>query len=74
MITLTDEEYVKLNVMADYQVPHKPDWDSDGYDIDGHEVWDAHCPKCGARVDDFRCDKFCPECGQRIDWNDGKER
>lgn len=70
MIKLTDKEYVKLITMANYQVPRKPDWDSDGY-ADGHEVWDAHCPKCGAGVDE--CDKFCPECGQRIDWSNGKE-
>ena len=67
MITLTNEEYEKLNTMADYQVPHIPNWDSDGY-ADGHEAWDTYCPKCGARIDD--CDNFCPECGQCIDWGE----
>jgi hypothetical protein len=30
MIKLTDEDYVKLKKMANYQVPQKPNWDSDG--------------------------------------------
>ena len=70
MITLTDEDYVKLKKMANYHVPQEPNWDSDGY-ADGREVWDAHCPKCGAEIDE--CDNFCPACGQSIDWSDGEE-
>lgn len=70
MVVLTDERYEKLVKMADYQLPHKPDWDSDGY-ADGHEVWDAHCPKCGAEIDE--CDNFCPVCGQSIDWSEDEE-
>lgn len=70
MVTLTDEEYVKLNAMADYQVPQKPNWDSDGC-ADGHNVWDAYCPKCGNELDEG--DKVCHECGQRIAWSEDKE-
>lgn len=66
MIKLTDEEYARLKEMADYQIPHKPVWDSDEY-ADGREVWDAHCPKCGAEMDEWY--NFCPECGQNIDWS-----
>lgn len=65
MIKLTDEDYVKLKKMANYQVPQKPNWDSDGC-ADGHNVWDAYCPKCGAEIDE--CDNFCPVCGKSIDW------
>ena len=65
MITLTDEDYVKLKKMANYQVPQKPNWDSDGC-ADGHNVWDAYWPKCGNELDEG--DKICHECGQRIDW------
>lgn len=65
MITLTDEEYARLKEMADYQIPRKPSWDSDGC-ADGHNVWDAYCPKCGAEIDE--CDNFCQVCGQSIDW------
>ena len=36
MIKLTDEDYVKLKKMANYQVPQKPNWDSDGC-ADGHK-------------------------------------
>ena len=50
MVVLTDERYEKLVKMADYQLPRKPNWDSDGY-ADGHNVWDAYCPKCGQRID-----------------------
>lgn len=39
MITLTDEEYVRLKEMADYQIPRKPRWDSD-WCADGHNVWE----------------------------------
>ena len=46
MITLTDEEYVKLNAMADYQVPQEPEKVCSGY-AEGHPVYDAYCPKCG---------------------------
>lgn len=70
MIRLTDEDYVKLKKMANYQVPQKPNWDSDG-DADGHPVYDAYCPKCGNELDEG--DKVCHECGQRIDWSDEKE-
>ena len=70
MITLTDEEYVKLNAMADYQVPQEPEKVSSGY-ADGPHVYDVYCPKCGNELDDG--DKVCHECGQRIDWSDDKE-
>lgn len=67
MITISSGEYKSLLAAADYQVPHKPNWDSDGC-ADGHDVWDAHCPKCGEEIDE--CDNFCPECGQSIDWSE----
>lgn len=67
MVTLTDEGYKKLVEAADYQLPHRPKWDSDGC-ADGREVWDAHCPKCGAEIDE--CNNFCPVCGQSIDWSE----
>ena len=66
MITLTDKEYVKLITMADYQVPHKPVWNSWNY-----VAFEPYCQKCGNELDEG--DKVCPECGQRIDWSDGKE-
>ena len=67
MIKLTDEEYVKLNAMADYQVPQEPEKVSSGY-ADGHQVYDAYCPKCGNELDEG--DKVCHECGQLIDWSE----
>ena len=70
MVVLTDERYEGLVKMADYHLPHKPNWDSDG-DADGHPVYDAYCPKCGSELDEG--DKFCHECGQRIDWSEDKE-
>ena len=70
MVVLTDERYEGLVKMADYHLPHKPNWDSDGC-ADGQNVWDAYCPKCGAGIDE--CDNFCPVCGQSIDWSEDKE-
>ena len=67
MITLTDEEYVKLNAMADCQVPQDPEKACIGY-ADGHPVYDVFCPKCGNELDCV--DKVCDECGQRIDWSE----
>lgn len=71
MIKLTDEEYVKLKKMANYQVPQEPEKVCSGY-ADGHPVYGAYCPKCGNELDDG--DKFCPECGQRIDWSEDEEK
>ena len=70
IIAISYSLWKSLMAAADYHVPHKPKWDSDGY-ADDHEVWDAYCPKCGAEIDE--CDNFCPACGQSIDWSDGKE-
>jgi hypothetical protein len=70
MVVLTDERYEGLVKMADYHLPHKPNWDSDGC-ADGNNVWDAYCPKCGAGIDE--CDNFCQVCGQSIDWSEDKE-
>lgn len=67
MITLTDEEYVKLNAMADYQVPQEPEKVCSGY-ADGQPVYDAYFPKCGNELDEG--DKVCHECGQLIDWSE----
>lgn len=66
MITLTDEDYAEIKDMADYQVPHKPEWHSGSYVVLG-----SYCPKCGEEIDESYT--FCPKCGQRIDWSDGKE-
>lgn len=63
MASLTDEEYARLKKMADYQIPHKPEWHSGSYVVLG-----AYCPKCNAEIDESYT--FCPECGQRIDWSD----
>lgn len=70
MITISYSLWKSLRAAADYHIPHKPNWDSDGY-ADGHEVWDAHCPKCGAEIDE--CDNFCPACGQSIDWSEDEK-
>ena len=71
MIKLTDEEYARLKEMADYQIPRKPEWYSDGCADDHIVEWEAYCPKCGAEIDE--CDNFCPACGQSIDWSYWKE-
>lgn len=63
MITLNDKEYEKLVKMADYQVPHKPEWHSGSYVVLG-----AYCPKCNAEIDESYT--FCHECGQLIDWSE----
>ena len=63
MITLTDEEYEKLVRAADYQVPHKPVWNSGSY-----VLLRNYCPKCDAEID--KSYTFCSECGQRIDWSE----
>lgn len=63
MITMTNEEYAKIKDMADYQVPHKPEWHSGSYVVFG-----PYCPKCNVEIDESYT--FCPECGQRIDWSE----
>ena len=67
MKTITDEEYLTLVLMADFQYPKKPNLVSDGY-ADGYPMWDAFCPKCGCGLEDS--DAFCPDCGQMIDWSE----
>lgn len=65
MKTITDEEYLTLVLMADFQYPKKPKLVSGD---DGYPVRDAFCPKCGCELEDS--DNFCPDCGQKIDWSE----
>lgn len=52
------------------QVPKAVEYTSDGYDPEGFEVWDAHCPNCEHGLD-ADCDAiYCPNCGQAIKWED----
>lgn len=70
MITLTDEEYARLKEMADYQIPHKPEWHHAIYVYDHIVEWEASCPKCNAEIGIDESYTFCPKCGQRIDWSE----
>jgi len=47
------------------RIPKVPYFISDGYDPEGMEVWDAHCPDCEHELDE---EDICPNCGQMIDW------
>ena len=51
------------------QVPKLPQFSSDGYDPEGMEVWDAHCPNCEHELDGDGDEDICPNCGQAIDWS-----
>ena len=50
------------------QVPKKPNLEGDGYDNEGHMIFDTWlCPNCETHYE-VDCDDydFCPRCGQRI--------
>ena len=70
MITISSSLWESLRAAADYQIPKEPEKVCSGY-ADGHQVYDAYCPKCGNELDEGA--KVCHECGQRIDWSEDKE-
>ena len=47
------------------RIPKTPHFVSYGYDYEGFETWDAHCPDCEHKLDE---EDICPNCGQAIDW------
>lgn len=65
------EKDVHLNALEtaiqalEKRIPKVPYFTSDGYDPEGLEVWDAHCPDCEHELDE---EDICPNCGQMIDW------
>jgi len=50
------------------QKPKKPDYEGDGYDKNGHIIYDTWiCPNCGKKYEvDYDDYKHCPNCGQAI--------
>lgn len=54
------------------QIPKKPVYEGDGYDLEGNIIFDEWlCPCCGTRYEvDYDEYDFCPNCGQAIDWSE----
>lgn len=59
----------------DKQIPHRPDYEGDGYDENGELIYDTWiCPCCEEHYEvDYDQHKHCPNCGQAIDWSGGDD-
>lgn len=59
------------------QTPKRPDYEGDGYDENGHLIYDtAYCPECRHSFEEGVNDwgsAYCSDCGQRLDWSPYQE-